>query len=296
MAQVEIGASIKGSPSLWRYMSLDKLIDLLDRESLYFSPLSHYSLSDPFEGYLPKVAFEALSSVFWESYKEIEILYWQLHAMADNDMAKGVANTVGEELLQELRKRLDLQKEFVKESYKKIAKGITVNCWHSNQHESEAMWRLYSENGKSVSIKTSVASLKKSIESVHQDLLVQIGAVKYLDFYEKNISPEDCVIDGHVSPLLKRASFSHENEIRLFTIPKIDYKSLAGFRPEAKCVGVNIKDLIDEIYISPFANEPFVSSVKTICSKYGVDSTAVKKSTLLEGHEELISTIGVWPT
>lgn len=296
MAQVKIGSSVEGSPSLWRYMSIDKLIDLLEKESLYFSPLSHYSSTDPFEGYLPKVAFEALSSAFGKSYTEIETVYFQLQEMADRAKSEGATNVVGEELLQELRVRLDSQSDFIKESYKTIAKGITVNCWHSNSHESEAMWRLYSENGKGVSIKTSVASLKKSIESVEQQLLVQIGAVKYLDFHDESIMPGDCVIDGHISPLLKRASFSHENEIRLFTVPQIDYKSLAGFKPEAKSVDVKIQELVEEVYISPFANEPFISSVKAICSKYDLDSTVVKKSTLLEGHEELISTLGAWST
>ncbi|WP_312913409.1 DUF2971 domain-containing protein [Stutzerimonas nitrititolerans] len=294
MATVKLGSSITGQHSLWRYMSIDKLINLLEVKSLYFTPLSYYAKSDPFEGYLPKVAFEALATVLGSSYKELETVYSQLNELAENSRKSGAINTIGEELLAQLRTRLDSQNDFIKEAYKTIAKGITVNCWHRNPQESEAMWRLYSENGKGIAIKTSIDSLKKSIESVDQNLLVQVGTVKYLDFNDQNISPKDCVIDGHLSPLLKRASFSHENEVRLFTIPEIDYKSLGGFEPKAQSVALNIEELIEEIYISPFASEPFVSSTIAICKKYGINPRIITKSTLLDGHEELLDTLGVW--
>ncbi|SDR92927.1 DUF2971 domain-containing protein [Pseudomonas oryzae] len=294
MAIVKLGSSITSQIPLWRYMSIDKLVNLLEVESLYFTPLSTYAKSDPFEGYLPKVAFEALATVLGSSYKELESVYDQLKILADNSRTSGVINTVGEELLMQLRTRLDSQNDFVKEAYKAIARGITVNCWHSSLHESEAMWRLYSENGKGIAIQTSIDSLKKSIESVEQDLLVQIGAVKYLDFYDQDISPKDCVIDGHLSPLLKRASFSHEKEVRLFTIPEIDHKSLGGFEPKAESIALNAKELIEKIHISPFASEPFISSTIAICKKYGIDPEIITKSALLEGHDELLETLGVW--
>lgn len=160
MATVKLGSSITGQHSLWRYMSIDKLINLLEVKSLYFTPLSYYAKSDPFEGYLPKVAFEALATVLGSSYKELETVYSQLNELAENSRKSGAINTIGEELLAQLRTRLDSQNDFIKEAYKTIAKGITVNCWHRNPHESEAMWRLYSENGKGIAIKTSIDSLK----------------------------------------------------------------------------------------------------------------------------------------
>lgn len=296
MVNVKVGASVSEDLCLWRYMSIDKLIHLFEEETLFFTPLSYYAKSDPFEGYLPKVAFEALSSIFGESYKEIEVVYQQLKKLADDSRAEGKPNTIGDDLLQDLRSKLDSQSEFIKEAYKKLAKGITVNCWHSNQNESEAMWKLYSDNGKGIAIKTSLASIRKSIEAVPQKLLIQIGSVKYIDFHAKNISPKDCVIDGHLSPLLKRTSFSHENEVRLFTIPPITHQNLSEFEPKAELVKVNTKVLIEKIYISPFASEPFISSVKAISEKYGFSTELITESTLLNGHEELVSLLGDWQT
>lgn len=291
MAKVKLGSSVASHTSLWRYMSLDKLVNLLEFESLYFSPLSYYERSDPFEGYLPKVAFEVLGKVFSSRNKELEAVYEQLKEMVSRSREGGMSNPVGENLLEQLRMELDSHGDFLKAAYKVIAKGITVNCWHSNPHESEAMWRLYSDNGKGVAIKTSIEALKRSIESVGQDTLVQIGAVKYLDFYDQTISPGDCLVDGHLSPLLKRISFSHENEVRLFTVPNVDFRSPLDFKPRAEIINVDIKGLIEEIYISPFAVEPFVSSVIAICKKYEIDPGIVKFSSLLDGHGDLLGSL-----
>ena len=35
-------------------------------------------------------------------------------------------------------------------------KSTLVNCWHQNEFESEAMWRLYSENNKGIAIQTTL--------------------------------------------------------------------------------------------------------------------------------------------
>jgi hypothetical protein len=67
MAKIRIGKSVSDNYTLWRYMSLDKLINLLETESLYFAPLVSYTKSDPFEGYLPEIAFEFLRGFSEES-------------------------------------------------------------------------------------------------------------------------------------------------------------------------------------------------------------------------------------
>ncbi len=294
LAKLRIGDSVSKHLPLWRYMSLDKLIHMLESESLFFAPLQSYKDSDPFEGYLPKKAFQALSGIFQPEYKELEAVYEQLEERQEKIKAQGFSSAKGEVNLNQLRKNLNYGSTFLKNSYNKIVKGINVNCWHNNQSESEAMWKLYSENGKSIAVKTSVGAMAKSIESIEQDLLVQIGAVKYLDFFDLNISPKDCVVDGQLSPLLKRIAFSHENEVRLFIVPKVNAKNIDKFEPQENFVKINIEKLIEKIYISPFAGEPFISSTFTICKKYGIASELVHESTLLKGHQELLDTISDW--
>ncbi|WP_250530693.1 hypothetical protein [Caballeronia sp. NCF4] len=48
---------------LWRYLTLDKFINLIESSTLFFTPLAWYKETDPFEGYLPKVAIDAIAAI-----------------------------------------------------------------------------------------------------------------------------------------------------------------------------------------------------------------------------------------
>lgn len=146
-------------------------------------------------------------------------------------------------------------------------------------------------DGKGVAVKTSIFSLKKAIESIQQEVLVQAGRVKYLDFHSNDIKPSDCLVDGHLSPLLKRISFSHENEVRLFIVPDITPSCINEFKPTGVSIKIDVNLLIEEILISPFTTEPYISSVISICEKYGIPAEKIRKSTLLSGADELIESI-----
>ncbi len=47
---VGISKGLQPENRLWRYMSLDKLIDLLSTRSLYMSPVTQFEATDPYEG------------------------------------------------------------------------------------------------------------------------------------------------------------------------------------------------------------------------------------------------------
>jgi hypothetical protein len=185
--------------SLWRYMSLDKLIDLLATQELHFTPLASFAKSDPFEGYLPAVAMDADASIFRPHVKDAEST-WELveahrkrsgHELAEEERA------VAEERIADLKGAPRLFRMA-------IAKSIAVNCWHINTGESEAMWRLYGDSGKGVAVETTFGALKESIAARDSAFRVQIYPVKYLDFFDTNLKPTDCVVEGHRAPLLNR--------------------------------------------------------------------------------------------
>ncbi|WP_152680419.1 hypothetical protein [Chromobacterium subtsugae] len=88
MAILKVGKSLSDDDVLWRYMSLDKFINLLDSKTLFFTPISFYAQTDPFEGYMPKVAMDALASITKKSVEEglgvvDEIV--RRYPMAEND-------------------------------------------------------------------------------------------------------------------------------------------------------------------------------------------------------------------
>ncbi|MBB1383764.1 DUF2971 domain-containing protein, partial [Shewanella sp. SR41-2] len=225
--KVKVGGSTSLDEALWHYMSLDKLINLLETKNLYFTALESYNESDPFEGYMPDVAARAYAEIFGSQVSELKQAYEGLKQMdgaQSNPKLGEVRNGI-----EKLSSKLEL-------AFHKISKAITVNCWHSNRVESEAMWKLYSDDSKGIAIKTSVERLHNALKEQEFDKKIQIGKVKYLDFSDTNLTPKCCVVDGHISPLIKRLSFSHENELRCFIVNQVPSDNIEYYRPSADIV------------------------------------------------------------
>jgi hypothetical protein len=117
-----------------------------------------------------------------------------------------------------------------------------------------------------------------------------ISEVKYY-FQDKDLEPKDCVVNGHLSALLKRKSFEHEDEVRLFFQPENNLETLTveNYEYQSQSVDVDISKLISKIYISPYATEPFVSSVRTVLKLFNLDESKVIYSDLLKMDDSLIS-------
>jgi hypothetical protein len=287
MTQIHVSSQIPGTARLWRYMSLDKFVDLLSTQELFFTPLASFANTDPYEGYLPKVALDAHASVNKNIVAQMENAHREL---ADSLQKRG--RTLADEEKQALETQLELLRSSFRLLMPAIAKTIMVNCWHESEEESEAMWRLYSENGKAVAIETTLAALSRSIELKNSSQVVHIYPVKYLDFFDSTLEPHDCVVEGHLAPLLKRRSYQHEREVRAF-IAKMAPDPRTGadvsfWKPEPVRVPIDLQTLVKAIYISPYARAPFPSGVLKMWELFGTGNNLVRQSKLLNGHEELL--------
>ena len=182
----------------------------------------------------------------------------------------------------ELERRISSFPSQILQIYKEVAKSaMLINCWHANEYESEAMWKIYSDSGKGIAIKTTIEALKSALEECIEDVEVNIGVIKYLDYFDLKLSPQDCVVDQHVmSPLIKRKSYEHEHELRLW-ISRNVIKISDDEKNKPRKIGINPDRLIEKVIISPLATEPFIFSVKEICNKYGIGNK-VEKSDLLD--------------
>jgi len=89
---------------IWRFMTLEKLLDLLQSQRLFFAPLR--SMKDPFEGHMPR-----------------ENRAWLLEQIGDQLVGSGFAEG---------------------DIYKFLREIQFINCWHASTDESAAMWSLYS--------------------------------------------------------------------------------------------------------------------------------------------------------
>jgi hypothetical protein len=129
---------------LWRYLDLFHFLGLLSQQSLYFANLVEFS-DDKWEGALPAGMEEALRFM----YRDVTLM-----------------EEIDPEMLRVFKRSL-------------ISLHATygVNCWHKNQVESVAMWKLYTHGMDGVAIQTTVGRLKTCLSPEPRP--VYIAAVKY---------------------------------------------------------------------------------------------------------------------
>ena len=161
---------------------------------------------------------------------------------------------------------------------------VYLNCWHMNDVESAALWKLYSENKyETIAIQTTFGKLKSEIENKwSRDGGPRIAKVKYdrEDAGEPiGNSPEGRLFSAlsRANILYKRKSFKHEEELRAFIYQGFDREikevclrneahldKLMKERPEGIRIPIDPAKLIENVYVSPNATDLFVKSVKNV--------------------------------
>lgn len=280
---VEILKSLTDDMVLWRYMSLDKFINLLDDEGVYFAPLKSYQDSDPFEGYPPAVALKAIYSLSESAYLAADEMLRKAEKM-EKPWSPSV-----EAAIAQARERLANRPAKFRSLIDALFKGTLVSCWYYSEHQSEAMWKLYGDQGKGIAIRTTVGKLKTALKAAQgnaRQKTIFMGRVRYIDYADPAITAPDCNVDGHIIPLLKRISYSHENEVRAFLSPDIDASNIEDFEIKPFMALCDVRSFIDGVYVSPYTSMPFFKAVKAIVKKFELDCS-VEKSDLLSGADDL---------
>jgi len=227
------------STKIWRYMDFTKFVNLLDTESLFFCRADKFE--DKWEGIFPKKMIDEF-----------------------NLDKKNIKSNDGNEYSW-------CEWQIVKE-----ARSHLINCWHVNEHESDAMWKLYSSNRQSIAIQSTIERLKNCFNKTNER--IWIGQVEYVDFMIWK--PNNRVFNmGEPNTLktffLKRKGFEHEKEIRAITnIAYNDHKQEKGI-----LVDIDLSELVETIVISPISEGWFFNLTSNIIKKYSY-KFSVKKSEL----------------
>lgn len=220
-----------GKQVLWRYLDLWKFDSLLETRALYFCNVT--TLPDPHEGVVPAHVFDQM--------KQIQV-----------DEASGkLAPNSFENMKSTLRISMD-----------HFRKGWFVNCWHMNDHEAEAMWKLYLKDAKTgVAIKTTFQHLVVSLHNTRQGICG--GIVNYIDHDIDTVPMGDI----RIVALSKMACYSLEREFRLL------HQEIKG-NYDKVINGVNIPvdcgTLIEGVYIAPNAEANVVSRVVELCKEHSL--------------------------
>ena len=198
-----------------------------------------------------------------------------------NDPFEGLPGLVNRELHSDWYEALpDERRGDMPGRWNILRRYIAANCWHWNEYESEAMWSRYSHHSDGIAVKTKLSSLAGSFTD---PIEIYIGQISYLD-YDATEVPET----GIFAPSLhKRMSFDHEREVRalILEIPPPDGAGFHSGWPDVWEVGknctVDLNILVNEVVVSPLAQNWFIDVVSSTAKKYKLQA-AVNRSTLAD--------------
>lgn len=246
---------------IWRYMTLDRLINLLDEGALFMASLGAYSKSDPYEGYPPPVVLKQVKNHCPPS------MYFSHDASKSQDLSN------------------------FKLFAERIFHSRAVSCWYQGDEESEAMWKIYGDMGKAVAIRTTVGKLA---EALGNEFHGKIARVLYVNYARVTQEDYEAVMDAHaqnilLDPIYKRHSYAHEKEVRAYIqIPGANINEPSTYK--SHLAPIDYSTMISEIVVSPFCSGSYVKATKAVATQYGLGGK-VRQSTLLSDLAPIYSSI-----
>lgn len=230
---------------IWRYMDFTKFASLFEDKSIFFSRAD--KLGDPFEGSYSKANADDTirSQVYLDDAKRLRMPI---------------------ELVIEAGKSWSSHREWLRQ-------WMMISCWHMNEFESAAMWNLYTTSNESICIQSTYRKLANVLPGK-----IYIGQVNYLDY------SQDWIDEGNVfTPYMhKRKSFEHEREVRaVYDIsPKEPLAREKGHTPPEYGIAqeIDLKDLIENIYVAPYSPNWFHNLVSKFTKRYGYNFNVIKSS------------------
>jgi hypothetical protein len=151
-----------------------------------------------------------------------------------------------------------------KNLYRITSMDTFLSCWHLNNEESLAMWKLYSQMDKGVAIQTDIKNFKEAFSLTNKKIFS--GVVQYINYetdtyYTPSKHPY-YLANAFTAYIHKRKIFEYENEYRaICTDP--NGKDKLGFGVE-----VDLTKLIQRVLVAPNTPEWLFTTVKSITDKY----------------------------
>lgn len=237
-------SALKSIPTqrLWRYMDVTKYLSLIQTQSLFFTRMDNFE--DPYEVKITPRTIE----IFKRN--------WEKRALQENPEPYPQ-----EQLDADTGKLIKYAERHLKKQY--------VNCWHENDSENYAMWKIYSRYAAGVAI---VTTPEKMIKAFEKSGLIDWGCVEYFK-EDQDVQPMDNLTKLCYS---KRHQFHFENEVRLVTTPLPN----DPFPESGMMIEVDLQELIDQIYLSPNAPVWFKGVIENLNEVYGLKNKSIVQSTM----------------
>lgn len=137
---------------------------------------------------------------------------------------------------------------------------VAASSWHLSEHESEAMWRLYSPREEAVAVQSTYERLRAALPA-----RVRLHLVTYVD------DPDRIAGADRVDRFFyKRKAYEHEKELRaVLPIERTAGADRARETEGGWLLPIDPDAVIERVYVSPFAADWFREVVVGASRRYG---------------------------
>lgn len=259
---------------IWRYIEFAKFVSMLATKSLFFSRVDLFP--DKFEGSItvPNVR------------RELDLARRSLRAKTELEQLVRIGIFDPEVLNMTEDERVERSIGGFQGARWVFRMTTHICCWHMNDTESAAMWKLYSESPYAIAVKSRYSRLRGAIEA--DPNRVYIGRVIYTDYESELIDDSNAL-----TPLLhKRHSFRHEQELRMavnrsaeiaFPDGQLDRERIQN--TSGTLISVDLSELVEEVVLSPGSPEWFADVVRETSARFDLKSPV--RTSLLDSAPNL---------
>lgn len=261
---------------IWRYMRIKYFVDLLQRRALYFRRLDR--LEDQFEGAFSDDAFEQAAKDLVPIARHFGI-----------EHPEGVDD-------------LDAALLAMLSSEESMRASTFINCWHRNDYESFAMWKLFARDSETnhggIAILSTKGRLWKSVTPDQQEPVAVMGDVAYYDRRTESM-PSPC------QWVCKDQMFSWEKEVRISTFNSPTEYGVMGFNadhPDGLHLPTDLHLLIEAVVLPPGSEQEEHARMRNLLDEFGLPHVPVLPSAAdiepyyrpyLERNREIIRERGI---
>lgn len=167
---------------------------------------------------------------------------------------------------------------FVDRFFTPLRKQVAINCWHINDYESAAMWKMYLGSDEGIAICSTVKRLRGSLAS-DPSISVFVGVVRYID-YERHSIPLANIFTPY---LHKRTSFEYERELRALAVKsgvcgndEKRFWTTEEFDDEGIAISIDLDELVEEVFVAPTTPIWFQDLIGDVLRRYGLDKPVTR--------------------
>ena len=143
-----------------------------------------------------------------------------------------------------------------------------VSCWHEEDVESDALWKIYGNMEEMIAVQSDVGRLRHVADAVPER--IAISKIRYIDFQTFK-QPEGVPFYPFI---YKRNAFQHEREVRLIVEPQVnpDQLLLGATIPPVEALRLRLDSarLLTGVVVSPYGSDWFLKATQSLVARLGV--------------------------